>query len=402
MFLGINVLLTCICILAVDFAIFPRVYAKTEYFGISLMDVGVGMFIISSAVSSSFARNGFVASTGSPPPSPPGIKQTDKMYFKYSTVQRLFVLLLGFGRLVILKALNYQDKSSEYGTHWNFFVTLFFVWTIADVVHKLLKFSSTLIMVLSVVLLGTYQLVLVRSNLTEFMLYGSREGSFWAANREGINSLCGFVPLYLMTEVLSARLLFGHGTVGTSRASGSSAGPPSENGGRKRFLNMSLVVGVMWVGWAVTDEFVQRTSRRLTNASYILLALSLGWTVVLIMRLVDAIQFTSMSISKMSHHQAQPQSQAQSVGNSTERDGSGSGGGITAVSVINSSSRILELLNSWQLPIFLVANVMTGCVNLSMTTHRAPDALAFGVLILYTLVIVAALWAMNKFFQRKP
>jgi phosphatidylinositol glycan class W len=165
---------------------------------------------------------------------------------------------------------------------------------------------------------------------------------------------------------------------------------------------MSLVVGVMWVGWAVTDEFVQRTSRRLTNASYILLALSLGWTVVLIMRLVDAIQFTSMSISKMSHHQAQPQSQAQSVGNSTERDGSGSGGGITAVSVINSSSRILELLNSWQLPIFLVANVMTGCVNLSMTTHRAPDALAFGVLILYTLVIVAALWAMNKFFQRKP
>jgi hypothetical protein len=53
-------LVTSICILAVDFPVFPRRFAKTEDFGFGLMDIGVGAFVFVSGLVSQEARRGCV------------------------------------------------------------------------------------------------------------------------------------------------------------------------------------------------------------------------------------------------------------------------------------------------------------------------------------------------------
>ena len=101
-FRGQILIVTCICILAVDFSIFPRRYAKTENYGYSGMDLGVGLFAISHGMVSSEARN----------------KQTN---VKELFLENIILFLLGFIRLIVVKYFSYVEHVSEYGIHWNFF-----------------------------------------------------------------------------------------------------------------------------------------------------------------------------------------------------------------------------------------------------------------------------------------
>lgn len=110
-----NLLLcVCIAILAVDFNAFPRRFAKTETYGWSLMDVGVGGFI---------AING-----GLSPESRLGTESgyTPIYLLKKTVASTVPLLILGVQRLIAVKSLNYHEHITEYGLHWNFFFTLAF------------------------------------------------------------------------------------------------------------------------------------------------------------------------------------------------------------------------------------------------------------------------------------
>jgi|EP01043_Picozoa_sp_COSAG02_P039246 phosphatidylinositol glycan class W len=97
-------LTTCVCILAVDFHVFPRRFAKVETYGTGVMDIGVGAFVLANGLVSPMATSrkrlfGAIRSAGP-------------------------LLVLGAGRLVSIKASGYPEHVTEYGVHWNFFLTL--------------------------------------------------------------------------------------------------------------------------------------------------------------------------------------------------------------------------------------------------------------------------------------
>ncbi|KAJ3275912.1 Cullin-2 [Terramyces sp. JEL0728] len=183
-FRGYLQLLTISAILAVDFHVFPRRFAKTETFGTSLMDVGVGAFIFSS---------GIVAG--------PKLINNQSSDFIKTLKQLIPCLVLGFGRAVFTKLLDYQEHVTEYGVHWNFFVTL-------SLLPILVSIQSALIPKMPIILvaLGCYQYVLSNYGLENYILHGPRIDLI-SMNREGIYSLLGYYSIFLIAASLGSELL---------------------------------------------------------------------------------------------------------------------------------------------------------------------------------------------------
>lgn len=114
-------LTTAVAILAVDFPAFPRRLGKTEMFGVGLMDVGSGSFILANALVSRRARTAGVVHGGG-----------GTHGGTHGTRGRLLKTVKGTAPLVALAAIrgvtaraaDYQVPVGEYGRHWNFFATL--------------------------------------------------------------------------------------------------------------------------------------------------------------------------------------------------------------------------------------------------------------------------------------
>lgn len=171
---GLTYLLTIFCILAVDFRIFPRYFAKTELFGFSLMDTGVGLFVLMS-----------------------GLVHKDLSHFNAMFINNAnliaILLLLGGSRFLVVKHLNYQEHLTEYGVHWNFFYTLAVTKTATSLILYCIKGN---ILPISILIGFAHEYLLATSLQAWVFSEGPRDGLL-DANREGISSCLGYVSLYL-------------------------------------------------------------------------------------------------------------------------------------------------------------------------------------------------------------
>jgi hypothetical protein len=201
------------------------------------MDTGVGSFVYHYGLTAQQARQGVT--------SRPSLRSLFK-----SVAPLLFMGLL---RLFTHKQIDYQEHTSEYGVHWNFFFTMAAVTLSVWIVHPLLtrrgvagilaigvtaglyilllSFSFCSVYLLSPSsLFIVYQYWLSDPAVTEYMLHGSRvidwpttdvpielseqlwrgATNFVAANKEGVYSTIGTtssLACYLCTFIEEKRLL---------------------------------------------------------------------------------------------------------------------------------------------------------------------------------------------------
>lgn len=157
-------------------------HTKSEEYGISVMDSGVALITLNAGISSRKARPWFHAQNRQPM-----LKEL------FTTLkQSVFPIAIGFFRIVLLSKLDYQEHSSEYGIHWNFYTTI-------ALINIMLVFvrSASVAMPLAFGLMISYEFLLSEYALDKFIFHAPRV-DFVSANREGIASLVGYFSLELI------------------------------------------------------------------------------------------------------------------------------------------------------------------------------------------------------------
>ncbi|KAH3693188.1 phosphatidylinositol-glycan biosynthesis class W protein-like [Dreissena polymorpha] len=339
-------LITAISILAVDFTIYPRKFAKTETYGTSVMDVGVGGFLISNAIVSPEAR---------------GILTKDSIMLSVikSVKSSLPLIVIGSVRVITVKLLDYQEVVTEYGVHWNFFYTL-----------AVVKISCTLMFctlpprlwnIVGVLVIAMYQHGLAYGGLKGYIINGmdgkGGRGDFLDANREGIFSCLGFFSIYIMGVQIGKIVM------------------------RKRekvsdWLKLCATLVVLCVGcWVMmyfTSKHVEKVSRRFANLAYLLWVVGFNTLLLVSFLVFDIAVFCLNHVSRLARKQESPDSKDVQLPPPVE--------GYSTCATISAIS-----YNG--LFYFMFANLLTGLVNMSMKTIYQSTTVGIAVLTCYMFVL---------------
>ncbi|CAM0879591.1 unnamed protein product [Alopecurus aequalis] len=212
------VLVTCLSILAVDFKIFPRRYAKAETYGSGIMDLGVGSFVVANALVSRQARN------------------ITSMSWKTVLKSISPLVFLGFARLISTSGVDYQVHVGEYGVHWNFFFTLAAISILTSIIRIHPKYCG----VVGMLVLAGYQ-VWLNFGLNEYLISNERSSDIISQNKEGVYSIFGY---YMFLDV---------SLKGKSR--------------NTQVVKVWVLAASFWILAIIFDSYVERVSRRMVTHS---------------------------------------------------------------------------------------------------------------------------------------
>ncbi|KAI9459321.1 GWT1-domain-containing protein [Russula earlei] len=420
-------LMTVLAILAVDFPVFPRSLAKCETFGVSLMDMGVGSFVFSQGIVS--ARS-VIQSFESPPSLRPPLLLETIWVLAESTP----VLLLGLVRVLLVKSTDYPEHVTEYGVHWNFFLTLALIPVLR--VHLLPLIASMPISLLGLLVASAHQLSL-SAGLTSYVLNAPRQ-TLISANKEGIVSLTGYLAIHLL-GLSTGTLIIPHSTsyfrrlqaamrrLKSKSETGEYTRPsaiitedrismpiPRENDKTATVLFSYAVI--YWTLFGITRYLHiggPDVSRRLVNISYIAWVAGCNTTALLFYFLLDLVFFPT-PLAKSTYSPVSGLKVGRRANSSNDNSNSASPKSSPPSSVPPRRTRssgttiamagpspmpappLLEAINRNSLAVFLLANVATGVVNLSMQTMYASDRRAMCVLSAYALFLCAFAWAVRE------
>ncbi|EQL02778.1 GPI-anchored wall transfer protein [Ophiocordyceps sinensis CO18] len=340
---GCMMVITCVAILAVDFRLFPRRFAKVETWGTSLMDVGVGSFVFAGGL---FAARPVLVERMS--------GRTTPLLHRlvYSARHSVPLLVLGIVRLLSVKGLDYAEHVTEYGVHWNFFFTLGLLPPFTATCQAALSIVPSYA-ALSLLIGGIYQLLLDKTELRAFILAAPRT-DLLSMNREGVFSFFGYLAIFLAGQHLGLLII--------PRSVNARARPGVGTAHNTLLLYMAAWAGIWsglyWLSTSYTYGLGLDVSRRLANLPYVLWVTAFNSLQILAFCCIDTVFFPAFYSAATQKAEREAYDKA--------------------------TSRVLRAYNRNGLAMFLVANLLTGLVNMTVRTLDASAVTTMGILLAYT------------------
>lgn len=347
--------MTCIAILAVDFPVFPRRFAKVENWGTSLMDMGVGSFVFTAGVVS--ARTALKEASGRRPP----LSRRLVTSFRHA----IPLLVLGIIRFISVKGLDYAEHVSEYGVHWNFFFTLGLLPPFAALLQSAFDLVPSYA-VLSCLIAGLYELVLDNTSLGAFILIAPRTDLI-SKNREGIFSFIGYLAIFLAGQSL--------GLIALARQQPLPKDATLSTKLRQTTIGRLALISAMWTALFCfsTSHYGLglSVSRRLANLPYFLWVSSFNSYQITIVCYIETVLFPNLYKASSKEEEIQRTREA--------------------------TSTVLYAFNRNGLAVFLVANLLTGLVNMTMPTLHMGVLQSMAVLVAYIATVAGLALALDRY-----